>query len=65
MHFDQQHFELVLMDHKERLAMAQQQQLLREAQGQFGNDRRFRHWLFTVLKQPPIFTFQVARLRKV
>jgi hypothetical protein len=32
MYFDQQQYEMVLMEHKERLVMAQQRQLLREAQ---------------------------------
>jgi hypothetical protein len=61
MYFDQQQYEMVLMEHKERLAMAQQQQLLREGQSHSRRDRRSRHWLFAYLKQPPIFLFHTAR----
>jgi hypothetical protein len=65
MYFDQQQYEMVLMEHKERLAMAQQQQLLRAAQGLCRRYKRSRHWIFAYLKQPPIFLFQMARLRRV
>jgi hypothetical protein len=65
MYFDQQQYEMVLMEYKERLAMAQQQQLRRAAQGLSRRDKRSRHWLFAYLKQPPIFSFQMARLRRV
>jgi hypothetical protein len=53
------------MDHKDRLTMARQQRLLREAQGLSRSYKRTGHRYFTYLKQLPVFSLEMARWRRV